>query len=97
MTCLENLVGLDDCALSEAPFTLNQIGYSRLQLEEMMDDSYQTVESFLTANRKTAAKKIVYDVLNMMPKGMHSGSILETNTIGEYPTTRTDFTGSGIA
>jgi len=82
-TCLEQLVGLDDCTTGHE-FSLNQIGFSPLQIEDFLDDSYQNVGDMVTAMRKVAARQIVSDSLGALPTGVKVNGTIETNTAGIY-------------
>ncbi len=85
MECLTNLVGLDGCESATAPFTLNQIGYSTNQIEQFMDDSYSTVDEFLTANKRTAAQMLISDFFGMVSGGSFTKQIIDSSIAGLYP------------
>ncbi len=97
MDCLTNLVGLDGCESSSAPYTLNQIGYSKGQLEEFMDDSYPTVDEFFNAIKKTAASMVVSDFFGMIASGSLSKQIVESGIIGKYSEGLKTTTNTGIS
>lgn len=84
MKCLTNLVGLDGCDSSTAPFKLNQIGFSKNQLVEMMDDSYSTVDDFLLANKEIAAAMVISDFFGMVSGGSFSKQVIDSGIAGAY-------------
>lgn len=97
MDCLTQLVGFDDCTTGTEPYKLNQF-VSKTQLEELLSDSYATVDEWVTATKTFAAQRLTTDVLSKMDSAIQVESLLENNTAGRFNdgkkvTTAPDYAG----
>lgn len=85
MECLENLVGLQDCeGTQNNPYQLQQVGLSRVQLEQLVDSSYPNIDDWFTDMRKLAAAKLTSDFTGNITQGIKAVSMLENGTVGQY-------------
>ena len=85
MECLENLVGLKDCeGTQDNPYTLQQVGLSREQLEQLIDSSYDNIDDWFIDMRKLAASKLSSDIVGNITQGTKSVSLLENGVVGQY-------------
>lgn len=84
MNCLTQLVGLTGCDESTEPYLLNQLGLSKNQLEELLDDSYSTVDEWFDAMKSFSAKQLATDVVSSVATSVSVDTVVENGTIGVY-------------
>jgi len=94
MDCLTQLVGLDGCSDGSEPYKLNQIGLSQIQLEELIDDSYDNVTDWFVAMRLFAAKRLAADVVRKVASYVHADTLIENGIAGRFSDRRTIKTAS---
>lgn len=97
MQCLTQLVGLDGCTTGNEPYKINQLGLSRVQLEELIDDSYASVDDWFIAMREFAAKRLAADVVKKVATSVHVETMIENGIAGRYSDRQTVTTASDHA
>jgi len=91
-TCLEQLVGLNECT-TEFGYALNQLGLSPKQLDELLDDSYPNVEDMVDAMKNIAAKRLIADVTSGIPGSIKVNSMIENGSAGIFDDDKKTKTG----
>lgn len=82
LECITSLVELEDCTTAATRFTINQTGLSPEQINELLDDSYPSVSSFVTAMKQFAAERLVSDVITMISPKSKSMSVIDNGKVG---------------